>query len=71
MEVYFNNDGSYGQGAVYTPVLVNDKPIGFVSEVILDRITCYLWDKFINREQLDFNMYTTEQDIRSISFEVM
>lgn len=65
MEVYFNNDGSYGQGAVYAPVLVNDKPIGFVSEVTLERVTCYLWDKFINI------MYTTEQDIRSISFEVI
>ena len=71
MEVYFNNDGSYGQGAVYAPVLVNDKPIGFVSEVTLERVTCYLCDKFINIEQLGFNMYTTEQDIRSISFEVI
>lgn len=71
MEIYFNNDGSYGQGSVYAPVLVNDKPIGFVSEVTLERVTCYLWDKFINIEQLGFNMYTTEQDIRSISFEVI
>ena len=33
MVVYFNNDGTYKEDAVKAPVVVNDKPIGFISEV--------------------------------------
>ena len=68
MEVYFNNDGSYGQSAVKAPVVVNGKPIGFISEVSKERVTCYLWDSFVGREQFGFSMYG-EQDIRSIRIE--
>lgn len=67
MEVYFNNDGSYGQGAVNIPVLVNGKPIGFVSEVTEERVTCYLWDRFICTELYQVNITKKEQDIRSIA----
>lgn len=70
MIVYFDNDGSYGQGAVNIPVLVNGRPIGLVSEVNQERVTCYLWDRFVDREQFSFNATTTEQDIRAISIEV-
>lgn len=67
MVVYFNNDGSYGQGAVNIPVLVNDKPIGFVSEVTEEHVTCYLWDRFVDVEMNVVNITKKEQDIRSIS----
>lgn len=70
MIVYFNNDGLYGQGAVNIPVLVNNVPIGFVSEVTKERVTCYLWDRFVGKEQIGHNMYTTEQNIRSISINI-
>lgn len=70
MEIYFDNDGSYGQGAVHIPVTVNGKPIGFVSEVTKERVTCYLWDKFVHREQIGFAALSKEQDIRSISVEL-
>jgi hypothetical protein len=45
--IYFDNDGTYDEEAVNMPVLVNDKPIGFVSEVNRERITCYLWDIYV------------------------
>ena len=61
MTVYFNNDGSYGQGAVNIPVLVNGKPIGFVSEVTKERVTCYLWDRFICTELYQVNITNKEQ----------
>lgn len=67
MVVYFDNDGSYSQDAVNIPVLVNGKPIGFVSEVNQERVTCYLWDRFVSREQPLFNMSSSEQEIHSIS----
>ena len=69
MEVYFKNDGTYGQGAVKAPVTVNGKPIGFICEVTEERVTCYLWDKFIQKEQLGFNAFSREQDILSINIE--
>ena len=69
MEVYFENDGSYGQGAVHIPVTVNGKPIGFVSEVTEERVACYIWDKFIQKEQIGYNVCSREQDIRAISIE--
>ena len=70
MEVYFNNDGSYGQNAVHIPVVVNGKPIGFVSKVNQERVTCYLWDRFVDKELHVVNITKKEQDIRSISIEV-
>lgn len=69
MEVYFENDGTYGQSAVKTPVIVNGKPIGFICEVTEEIVTCYLWDKFIQKEQLGFNAFSREQDILSINIE--
>lgn len=67
MKVYFDNDGSYGQNAINIPVIANGKPIGFVSEVNQERVTCYLWDRFVDKDLRAFNMGTTEQDICSIS----
>ena len=66
MVVYFDNDGSYGQGAVNIPVLANNKPIGFVSEVTEERVTCYLWDRFIDVEMNLINITKKEQNILSI-----
>ena len=68
MEIYFENDGSYGQNAVHIPVTVNGKPIGFVSEVSQERVTCYLWDRFVGREQIGFCL-SDAQDIRAIRIE--
>lgn len=68
MEIYFENDGSYGQNAVHIPIVVNGKPIGFVSEVSQERVTCYLWDRFVDKEQIGFCMSGT-QDIRAIHIE--
>lgn len=68
MEVYFKNDGSYGQSAVKIPIVVNGKPIGFVCEVNEERVTCYLWDRFVHREQIGLSIYE-EQNIRSIIIE--
>ena len=68
MIVYFENDGSYGQNAVHIPVVVNGKPIGFVSEVSQERVTCYLWDRFVGKEQIGFRL-TDAQDIRAIHIE--
>ena len=67
MIVYFDNDGLYGQNAVNIPVLVNNKPIGFVSEVNQERVTCYLWDRYVGKDLCAFNIGSTEQDICSIS----
>lgn len=66
MEVYFNNDGTYGQNAVNIPVIVNRKPIGFVSEVTEERVTCLLWDRFVDVEMSVINITKKEQDIRAI-----
>lgn len=65
MEIFFNNDGSYGQSALHIPVLLNGWPIGFVSSVTPERVTCYLWDRFTTREQIGLN-FEDEQNIVSI-----
>lgn len=70
MIVYFENDGSYGQGAVRRPILVNEKPIGFVSEVTEEIVTCYLFDRYVHKEQFSLNAFSREQDIRAISIEI-
>lgn len=69
MIVYFDNDGTYKQDAVKAPVLVDNKPIGFISEVNEDRVTCYLWDRYVRKvEGLSYgNPFATE--FRSISIE--
>jgi len=64
--IYFTNDGSYGEKAVGIPVLINKTPIGFVSEVSAEKITCHIWDRFVNREQPWLNVGSSEQDIYSI-----
>lgn len=69
MIIYFDNDGSYGQNAVNIPVVVNGKPIGFICEVTEERVTCYLWDRFVQKEQYGFNAFLREQDIRAINIE--
>lgn len=73
MKIYFDNDGSYGKDAINIPVLISKKPVGCVSEITPERVTCYLWDRFIriNKEQVGVNKKTAEQDIRSINFEVL
>lgn len=69
MEIYFKNDGSYDQRSVKIPVLMNGKPIGWVAEVTPERVTCYLWDLFLRKEQFGYNS-NGAQDIVSIGVEV-
>lgn len=66
MVVYFGNNGSYGQSAVGIPVLADGVPIGFVSEVNEENVICYIWDRFVCREQIGMNLLSKEQDIHSI-----
>lgn len=68
MEVYFKNDGSYGQSAVKTPIIVNGKPIGFICKVTEELVACYLWDRYIQKEVLGIH-FSGEVDIHSISIE--
>ena len=66
MDIFFKNDGSYGQSAVGIPVLVDYTPGGFVREVNADMVTCSLFDKFIGKEWLVQNLATREPDICSV-----
>lgn len=66
MDIFFKNDGSYGQSAVGIPVLVDYTPVGFVREVSADMVTCSLFDKFIGKEWLVQNLATREPDICSV-----
>lgn len=70
MVVYFNNDGTYKEDALNAPVLVNDKPIGFISEVTEERVTCYLWDRYARKVEGLRNGDPREREFRSISVEV-
>lgn len=70
MVVYFDNDGTYNQDAVKAPVVVNDKPIGFISEVNEERVTCYLWDRYVKKVEGLRNGIPFETEFRSISIEV-
>ena len=70
MEVYFKNDGSYGESAVNIPVTVNNMPVGFVSEVNEGCVTCCLWDRYITKELIDYNLCSKEQNIHSIGFQI-
>lgn len=69
MEIYFKNDGSYDQRAVKIPVFMNGTPIGWITEVTPERVTCYLWDRFIKREPFGYNS-NGAQNIGSISVEL-
>ena len=66
MDIFFKNDGSYGQSAVGIPVLVDYTPVGFVREVNADMVTCSLFDKFIGKEWLEQHLTTKEPDICSV-----
>ena len=57
MDIFFKNDGSYGQSAVGIPVLVDYTPVGFVREVNADMVTCSLFDKFIGKENRTYALY--------------
>lgn len=70
MEVYFKNDGSYGESAINIPVTIDSRPVGFVSEVNEGCVTCYLWDRYIIKEQIGLNLCSKEQNVRSIGFEI-
>lgn len=66
MDIFFKNDGSYGQSAVGIPVLVDYTPVGFVREVNAAMVTCSLFDKFIGKEWLVQHLATREPDICSV-----
>lgn len=68
--IYFENDGSYGQDAAKRPILVNEKPIGFIYEVTEELVTCYLFDIFVHKEIFAINVFSKEQDIRAISINI-
>lgn len=67
MIVYFDNDGSYDESIVNIPILVNDKPIGFISEVNEERVTCFLWDRYVEKDEYLVAMNPIKQEIRSFS----
>ena len=69
MIVYFDNDGTYKQDAVKAPILVADKPIGFISEVSEERVTCYLWDRYVSKTEGLKRENLLEREFRSISIE--
>ena len=70
MIVYFNNDDGYKQDAINKPVLADGKPIGFISEVSKERVTCYLWDMFIKKDEFLCSYNPLHTEVRSISIEV-
>lgn len=67
MKIYFDNDGSYDQGAINTPILVNGKPIGFISGVTEEYVTCYLFDMFIDIKMKFADVIKKEKKICSIA----
>lgn len=70
MVIYFNNDGTYKQESVNALVLVDDKPIGFISEVNEERVTCYLWDRYISKVECFRNGNPFEREFCALSIEV-
>ena len=66
MKIYFQNDGTYDSRAVSIPVIMNNHPIGYVYEVTIDKVTCEIWDRYIVKEQLLYNLTTKEQPIQAI-----
>lgn len=70
MTIYFNNDGAYKENALNAPVLVNDKPIGFISEVNEERVTCYLWDRYVRKLERMKDGFPFETEFHAISVEV-
>lgn len=70
MVIYFDNDGTYKEDAVKAPVLVNDKPIGFISEVNEKRVTCYLWDRYVKKLERMKDGYSFTTEFYAISIEV-
>lgn len=41
-----------------------------MSEVNEGCVTCYLWDRYIIKEQIGLNLCSKEQNVRSIGFEI-
>lgn len=66
MKICFDNDGSYDKRAINVPVVMDESPIGYVSDASEDKVTCCIWDRYVNKEQFGFNTTTPEQDIASI-----
>lgn len=66
MDIFFKNDGSYGEAAIGKPVLVDYKPVGFISDVTPAEVTCTLFKRFIGREQASLNTVPKEQDITAV-----
>ena len=49
---------------------VNDKPIGFISEVNEERVTCYLWDRYVRKLERMKDGFPFETEFHAISVEV-
>ena len=69
MKAYFNNDGTYTQDAKNAPILVDNIPIGFISEVNQEQVTCYLWDRFVRKVEGLRNGNPFEKEFRAIGIE--
>lgn len=66
MDIFFKNDGSYGEAAIGKPVLVDYKPVGFISDVTSAEVTCTLFKRFIGREQALLNTVSKKQEITAV-----
>lgn len=66
MDIFFKNDGSYGETAIGHPVLADYKPVGFISDVTPTEVTCTLFERFVGREQASLNTVSKEQEITAV-----
>ena len=67
MVVYFNNNGKYNESHENIPIIVNDKPIGFIFKVNEEHVTCFIWDRYVKADEYLTSMNPIKNEIRSIS----
>lgn len=70
MKIMISNDGRFGKGAINRPFLINEFPIGFVSDVTEACVICEIFDKYFLADQMGFNAFSDEQDIRAVGFRI-
>lgn len=68
MTIMIANDGRFGKDVVNRPFLINEFPIGFVSDVTKECVVCEIFDNYFIADQVCFNAFSEEQDIRAIGF---
>lgn len=52
MEIYFSNDGTYDKTMLKMPVLIDDKPIGYIKTINGKTITCEIFDRYISHDKI-------------------